>query len=231
MPDFCKRVESGWLGVWTIASIRPTLTNTLSKMNTNSSQLKRHALPAALVATLATATVLASSIAPAAPESADAATVKYGEYLATIGGCHDCHTPMKMGAKGPEPDLSKALSGHPAAMQMPAPAAQSGPWIWQGAATNTAFAGPWGISYAANLTSHKPTGMGSWKAEDFIKAMRLGKHIGVGRPIMPPMPWQNYAQMSDKDLRALFAYLQSVPPMDNRVPDYQPPQSTQLVAK
>jgi hypothetical protein len=73
--------------------------------------------------------------------------------------------------------------------------------------------------------------MGSGKAEDFIKAMRLGKHIGVGRPIMPPMPWQNYAQMSDKDLRALFAYLQSVPPTDNRVPDYQPPQPTKVAAK
>ncbi len=200
-------------------------------MKTKHSPLKRHALPAVLVATLATATVLASSIVPPKPEIADEATLKYGEYLVTIGGCHDCHTPLKMGANGPEPDMTRKLAGHPAQMQMPAPAAQTGPWMWQGAATNTAFAGPWGISYAANLTSHKPTGMGSWTAEDFIKAMRLGKHIGVGRPIMPPMPWQNYSHMTDKDLRAVFAYLQSVPPMDNRVPEYQPPQNTKVVAQ
>ena len=200
-------------------------------MKTYNIQFKRHALPAALIATLATATVVASSVAPSEARPADEATLKYGEYLTTIGGCHDCHTPLKMGPNGPEPDMTRKFAGHPANMQMPPPTKLAEPWMWQGSATNTAFAGPWGVSYAANLTSHKPTGMGSWKAEDFIRAIRTGKHIGVGRPIMPPMPWQNYAQMTDKDLLAMFEYLQSVPPMDNRVPDYQPPVMAKTTAK
>jgi hypothetical protein len=146
-----------------------------------------------------------------------------GEYLATIGGCGDCHTPLKMGPRGPEPDMTRYLSGHPAEMKLPpAPAAQ-GPWLWNGAATNTAFAGPWGVTYSANLTGDKETGLGNWKVDDFIKALRTGKHVGVGRDIQPPMPWQNYSRMTESDLQALFAYLQSVPAIKNRVPDYQPP--------
>lgn len=155
------------------------------------------------------------------------ATLARGEYLATIGGCHDCHTPLKIGAKGPEPDMRKKFAGHPADLKMP-PAPDvgnggKGPWLWIGAATNTAFAGPWGVTYAANLTSDKATGLGSWRGGDFVKAMRTGKHAGVGRDILPPMPWQNYARMTEMDLRSLFSYLQSVPAMKNAVPPYSPP--------
>src|SRR4051812_26973895 len=79
--------------------------------------------------------------------------VERGKYLVTIGGCNDCHTPLKMGPHGPEPDGSRRLSGHPEQMAMPpAPSLPKGPWMWTGAATNTAFAGPWGVSYARNLT-------------------------------------------------------------------------------
>jgi hypothetical protein len=95
--------------------------------------------------------------------------------------------------------------------------------MWVGTGTNTAFAGPWGISYAANLTSDENTGMGIWTEEMFFAAMRQGKHMGQSRPIMPPMPWPNMAQMTDDDLRAVFAYLKSTPPIVNHVPDYQPP--------
>ena len=52
----------------------------------------------------------------------------------------------------------------------------------------TAWAGPWGVSYAANLTPDKRTGIGAWTADQFIKTMRTGKHLGVGRPVLPPMP-------------------------------------------
>src|SRR5215467_5252771 len=75
-----------------------------------------------------------------------------GKYLVTVGGCNDCHTPLKMGARGPEPDMSRFLSGHPEQMGALPAVAPRGPWLWAGAATNTAFSGPWGISYAANLT-------------------------------------------------------------------------------
>jgi hypothetical protein len=156
----------------------------------------------------------------------NSAALKRSEYLVNIGGCSDCHTPMKMGLKGPEPDMKNMFAGHPAEMKMPpAPDLGKGPWLWAGAATNTAFAGPWGVTYSANLTPDKATGLGSWKVGDFVKAIRTGKHAGVGRDILPPMPWQAYARMTDSDLRAMFAYLQSVPAIKNAVPQYSPPAS------
>ncbi len=143
-----------------------------------------------------------------------------GAYLVTIGGCNDCHTPFKIGAKGPEPDMTRMLSGPPgeAGECQPAPAAQ-GPWIWSGAATNTAFAGPWGVSYAPNLTPDEQTGLGRWTEQQFIQAMRTGRHLGNGRPILPPMPWPGIARMTDADLKAVFAYLRSVPAIANAAPE------------
>jgi hypothetical protein len=82
----------------------------------------------------------------------------------------------------------------------------------------TAWAGPWGVSFAANLTPDKATGLGAWTADQFIKTMRTGKHMGVGRPILPPMPVQNVAALGDADLAALFAYLRSLKPIQNQVP-------------
>ena len=150
----------------------------------------------------------------------NAERIKRGQYLTTIGGCHDCHTPLKMGPQGPEPDFSRALSGHPEALVMPpAPKLPAGPWMWTGAATNTAFAGPWGVSYARNLTPEQLTGMGIWTEEMFIKTLRTGKHYGVSRPILPPMPWQNLAQATDEDLKSIYAYLRSIKPIKNQVPD------------
>ncbi len=155
--------------------------------------------------------------------------VARGKYLVnTIGGCNDCHTPMKMGPHGPEPDMARYLSGHPEGLAVaPAPALGKG-WMYAGNATNTAFAGPWGVSYAANLTSDGDTGLGAWTEEAFVATIRSGKHLGVGRPILPPMPWPTYAKASDEDLKAMFAYLKTVPAMKNRVPDavLAPPPAT-----
>lgn len=146
--------------------------------------------------------------------------IKRGEYLVTIMGCADCHTPLKMGPKGPEPDMALWLSGHPSAMKMPpAPSLGQGPWMWAGGATMTAFSGPWGVSHAANLTSDKETGLGAWSEKTFITALRTGKHQGKGRDILPPMPWQGIGRATDADLKALFAYLQSTKPIKNLVPD------------
>jgi hypothetical protein len=150
-----------------------------------------------------------------------------GEYLVTISGCHDCHTPLIMTAEGPKRDMSRMLSGHPASLVLPPPPelAADGPWNWAGAATLTSFAGPWGITYAPNLTPHPTTGLGAdiWTEEIFIKAIRTGKHFGTSRPIMPPMPWEGYAHMTDDDLKAIYAYLKTIPPIDNQVPDWVPP--------
>lgn len=143
-----------------------------------------------------------------------------GDYLVRTIGCNDCHTPFKLGPKGPEPDMSRMLSGHPETLNMPeAPKLPEGPWLWVGAGTNTAYAGPWGISYATNLTPDENTGIGIWTEDIFIKTLRSGRHWGVARPILPPMPWPNYAQLTDEDLKAVFAYLQSITPIKNRVPD------------
>ncbi len=183
----------------------------------------RHLAAAITLAASAISAPVGASRAIAA-ESGDVAR---GAYLAKIMACNDCHTPWKMGAAGPEPDMSRMLSGHPQDLAMPAaPAVGAGPWGWAGAATNTAFAGPWGVSFTANLTPDAETGLGKWTAETFIQAIRSGRHEGQGRPILPPMPYPQYRNASDEDLRALFAFLRSIPAIHNRVPQpIDPPEA------
>lgn len=154
--------------------------------------------------------------------------IKYGEHLVLISGCNDCHTPKKMTARGPVLDTALWLSGHPA--QMPAPdidrkeVEAKGLGVTQ---TLTAWVGPWGISYAANLTSDA-TGIGNWEEENFMKAMKEGKFKGLdnSRTILPPMPWEMFsAAMTDEELKAIFVYLKSTTPVKNLVPNAEPPLS------
>ncbi len=155
--------------------------------------------------------------------------VERGKYLVIVGGCDDCHSPKIQGPGGePVPDSTRLLSGQPQDMPYP---------IWSPedmqqnnalAMTNqmlTAWAGPWGVSFAMNLTRDKETGLGEWTEEVFIQAIRTGKHQGQpnGRDILPPMPWFNFRQMSDSDLKAVWAYLRSLPPIKNKVPTPIPP--------
>ncbi len=154
-----------------------------------------------------------------------------GRYLVTILGCNDCHTPFKMGPQGPEPDMSRMLSGHPESMKLPPPPAPAGPWIWAGSASNTAYAGPWGVSYASNLTPDQNTGLGIWTEDMFLKMMKTGKHMGVSREVQPPMPWPWYGKAEDEDLKSVFAYLKSIPPIVNHVPDWQPPAPAKAAPK
>jgi mono/diheme cytochrome c family protein len=150
--------------------------------------------------------------------------VKRGEYLVMTVGCGDCHTPLKMGAKGPEPDMSRMLSGHPQDMKMPAsPISAPGPWMGSFASTMTAWAGPWGVSYTRNLTPDKETGLGDWTEQNFIATMRTGKRMGKGRDLLPPMPWPAFKNMTDDDLKAIFAYLRTIPAVKNNVPEPVPP--------
>jgi mono/diheme cytochrome c family protein len=143
--------------------------------------------------------------------------VERGKYLVTFGGCNDCHTPMAFGPQGPHPDMSRMLSGHPQDANLPSPPLQPGPW-WL-LSTLTAFAGPWGISYASNITPDTLTGIGIWTEDIFVRAMRTGRHAGVSRPILPPMPWQSVATLTDEDISAVYAYLRTVPPIHNQVPE------------
>jgi mono/diheme cytochrome c family protein len=148
--------------------------------------------------------------------------VERGKYLVMTSACNDCHTPKKMGPNGPELDMSRMLAGH-VAVKMPPPPASSGPWIIHANDQLTAWSGPWGISYTKNLTPDQNTGIGSWSEETFIKAIRTGKHMGVSRPILPPMPWEVYRQMTDADLKAIYAYLRTIPAISNPTPDPVPP--------
>ena len=162
---------------------------------------------------------LTDAVTKAAPaQEGRKPSVERGAYLVKIMGCNHCHTPYKLGPAGPEPDMSRTLSGHPSDFVMPAPPALDGKWTWLGAATNTAFSGPWGTSFTANLTPDPETGLGKWSVETFIAAMKTGRHEGKGRQILPPMPVENLAALSDEDIRDLFAFLRSLPPVRNRVP-------------
>jgi hypothetical protein len=148
-----------------------------------------------------------------------------GKYLVMTSGCMDCHTPFKMGANGPEWDMSRMLSGHPENVTMSAPPVlPQGPWLVISSATNTAHAGPWGVSFTANLTPDPDTGLGQWTEKDFIATIRTGRHLGRGREVLPPMPIPVYNNFSDEDLGAVFAYLGTIPPVKNRVPEpWAPP--------
>ncbi len=168
----------------------------------------------------------AASASPGADASLDASVAR-GKTLVTVGGCHDCHTPKKMGPMGPEPDMSRMLMGHPEnepALQ-PFRPADGSPWVIATTAGLTSWSGPWGISYPANLTPDPNTGLrsGVWTEELFIKALRTGKHMGTARDILPPMPWPMIAQLSDDDLKAIWAYLGTIPAINNHVPDPTPP--------
>ncbi len=152
--------------------------------------------------------------------------VARGRSLVTLGGCNDCHTPLKLGPNGPEPDAARLLSGHPEALAMPPAPPPSGPWAYSAAVTNTAWAGPWGVSFTANLTPDEETGLGRWSADDFVQTIRSGRHLGRGRPILPPMPLPSFRELSDDDLRAIFAYLRTIPAVRNHVPQPRPPVAT-----
>ena len=159
-----------------------------------------------------------SEQASGVPAEVKKARVERGAYLVGMMGCNDCHTPWKMGPQGPEPDMTRTLTGHPQDVVMPPAPPAAGPWIWHGGATNTAFAGPWGVSFTANLTPDAETGLGKWTEEMFIATMRTARHQGKGRPILPPMPVKMIGKANDEDLKSIFAYLQSLAPVKNKVP-------------
>ncbi len=182
-----------------------------------------------LGAVAAIATMVTAEHAAAKGPAADPKQIQRGKYLVDLGGCHDCHTPKKPGANGmPERIPELVLSGHPADMKVePAPKLPPGPWLAATIGTMTAWSGPWGISYAANLTPDPETGLGKWTVQNFIEAMRTGRHMGRGRPILPPMPWDGVAKLTDPDLKAMFAYLMSLKPVRNRVPDPSAPETAE----
>ncbi len=151
-----------------------------------------------------------------------------GKYLVNSMGCHDCHSPKLMGPKGPYPDPDRLLSGHPADEPLPPLDPKANPGWANLTMGLTAAHGPWGISFAANLTSDA-TGIGDWTEEQFKRALKQGLYKGIegSRPLLPPMPWQNFAEVTDEDIHAIFTYLKSTKPVANVVPAPIPPAPAQ----
>jgi hypothetical protein len=178
-----------------------------------------------LIVTVATTLIYSCTgesnrVAAAEPISQDSLT-KRGEYLVTIMSCNDCHSPM---GKGHMPDPERLLSGHPANVPVaPFDTATARRYALFGM-TGTSMVGPWGVSFAANLTSDE-TGIGNWTEEQFRIAFTQGKFKGMkeGRNLLPPMPWFNFTNIKDEDLKAIFAYLKSTKPVRNVVPGAIPP--------
>lgn len=169
------------------------------------------------------ATEVAEETAAPAPTHED--TVKRGAYLVTLMGCHDCHSPKRMGPKGPEDIPELAYSGYQAsnAFVMPNTAAVKQGWAMLNS-DFTSFVGPWGVSFTANLTSDE-TGIGNWTFEQFKRALKEGKYKGLeaGRPLLPPMPWFNFVNAKDEDLWAMYSFFKSTKPVKNVVPPPIPP--------
>lgn len=153
--------------------------------------------------------------------------IKEGKRLVTVMGCNDCHSPKKMTQFGPAPDENLLLSGHPESAVITdrdSLASLSKKWILFDF-NGTVTLGPWGTSFAANLTPDD-TGIGNWTLDQFTIAMREGRFKGMknGRLLLPPMPSVGYKALKDDEIKAIFSYLKSIKPIQNRVPAPIPPQ-------
>ena len=167
--------------------------------------------------------VYAIPTSPAPPSQSE--LLARGKYLVNAVGCDDCHSPKVMTEHGPEPDPTRRLSGHNRSEPLPPMEKNAGQNGWVLFNMNlTAFVGPWGVSYAANLTPDD-TGIGAWTFDNFLTAIRKGKYKGLegSRDLLPPMPWQMYRNLTDEDLKAIFTFLKSLPPVENLVPAPKPP--------
>jgi mono/diheme cytochrome c family protein len=115
-----------------------------------------------------------------------------GQYLVTISGCNDCHTPGYLFGK---PDMERFLGGSDVGFEIPGQ----------------------GVFVAPNITPDKETGIGSWTPEQITAALQAGIRPD-GRMLAPIMPWHAFAHLTKDDAQAIVAYLQSVQPVKNKVP-------------
>jgi hypothetical protein len=180
---------------------------------------------AGVLATAVTACTNSSGSSVATVAKADAAArIKRGEYLVNAIGCDDCHSPKRMGPQGPEIIPELRLSGFPHNGQLPPVDTTEVKKGWTLMAPDlTSAIGEWGASFAGNITSDG-SGIGNWKEENFIRALREGKYKGLAnsRALLPPMPWFVYRNMTDEDLKSIFAYLKTTRPVNNVVPAPRP---------
>ena len=138
-----------------------------------------------------------------------ASSVDRGRYLVSITGCHDCHSPKV----GEMPDPERPLSGRPSTTQLPSKMEGE----VHASLDLTAWTGPWGQSVASNLTPDPATGLATrYDEAKFIQTMRTGKKPS-GLQLLPPMPSAVYQNLTDEDLKAIYAYLRSLKPIRNAV--------------
>jgi hypothetical protein len=114
--------------------------------------------------------------------------VARGKHIAQLGNCQECHTPVN---ERHEPLPGMEFAG------------------------GQEFRGPFGFTRSANITPHA-SGLAHYSEEIFIRTIRTG-NIG-GRRINPVMPWNYLRNMTDDDLKALWAYLSTLKPIANTVP-------------
>jgi len=177
------------------------------------------------------AAVQQAAVMADAPSGAHAEDpVARGRYLVRMGSCNDCHTPWVFDKDlgMPKPDMTRMLSGHPADAPDPQGTLGKGDVGLIGP-TFTSFALPFGVVYSANLTPDKETGIGTWTEKMFVDIFRKGRHLGGdGRGVMPPMPWFWIRNLSDDDLKAVFAYLHTIPAVYNPVPPHKVPEDAMM---
>ncbi|MGZ8559243.1 MAG: diheme cytochrome c-553 [Chitinophagaceae bacterium] len=146
--------------------------------------------------------------------------IKRGSYLVNAMGCDDCHSPKIFTATGFEIDMEHRFSGYLASnpKSKANTSVMKDGWILFKMDLTSAV-GPWGQSFAANISSDA-TGIGNWTEEQFFRAIREGKSKGLkeSRPLLPPMPWFVYKNLNDTDIKSIFAFLKSTKPVENRVP-------------
>ncbi|HEV8479875.1 MAG TPA: c-type cytochrome [Candidatus Eisenbacteria bacterium] len=164
-------------------------------------RLPQRMIPAAVIAAPLIALALASCSRPASQETttqpAAEDSIARGRYLVAVAGCNDCHTP---GYFYNAPDTTRLLSG-----------------------SEVGWMGPWGVSYARNITPDDSTGIGTWTADQIVTAIRTGQRPDGSHILLPPMPWPDFSHLTDKDAYAIAAYLKSIPPVRHVAPAIVPP--------
>jgi hypothetical protein len=198
--------------------------------------LRRHQFRNTLLVSAVSLAMLGAAAVHAAKPAKDAKSgkgakaaedpVARGRYLVSFAGCNDCHTPWVFNKDlgMPVPDHTRFLSVHPAGGPEPQGKVDPKTDLAFIGATFTAFKLPFGTVYSANLTPDKETGIGNWTEEMFLGVFRKGLHMGAeGRPVLPPMPWQEYRNMTDDDLKAVFAFLKTIPAIHNPIADPKVP--------
>jgi len=121
--------------------------------------------------------------------------VAYGKYLITATGCVDCHSKTEKGSVVPGTEFGGGME----------------------------FSSPNGVMRSPNITMHKQTGIGNWTKEAFVARFKAYADSSYVSPkvapgdLNTPMPWTMYAGMNQQDIEAIYAYLNTVEPIDHQV--------------